>query len=277
MIQVFLANKPAALEALKPTHTVEAEFGEICVEGSVMTLAHHGLRSGNPCPCLARNVIPTGEEIVAISHLDLDTVGGLMAIHNVKPEASEFWRAAAAVDLKGVHKLHEITTDSVVLDQLNAFWAFAEANRVFPHREGYASRVTLEVERYMRATYRILTGDEEYLSAGRIWAASKRELDRGSLVEERGGVVLRHASCFTNHLYTPTAACVVALRTDNASVTVSLADPVAGVSCEKVVQELWGAGAGGHAGIAGSPRDMSAGPKDAYVAFEKMIEVLNAR
>ena len=31
--------------------TVEAEYGDICVEGKDVTLAHHGPRSGNPAPC----------------------------------------------------------------------------------------------------------------------------------------------------------------------------------------------------------------------------------
>jgi hypothetical protein len=38
------------------------------------------------------------------------------------------------------------------------------------------------------------------------------------------------------------------------SITVSLADPIPGFSCRDVVQDLWWPEAGGHDGIAGSPR-----------------------
>jgi hypothetical protein len=47
---------------------------------------------------------------------------------------------------------------------------------------------------------------------------------------------------------------IVAYNDSLGSITISLADPIKGVSCREVVQTLWGQQAGGHDGIAGSPR-----------------------
>lgn len=106
-MKVFIANNAAALRAVGPTHTVEAEFGlEVC-EGSSVTLAHHGPRSDNPCPCLGDNIsdCPYNEDsqgcaefvekglchqecldnkIIGVSHFDLDTLGGVMCCLGVK-------------------------------------------------------------------------------------------------------------------------------------------------------------------------------------------------
>lgn len=38
-MKVFISNNAEALEAVTPTHTVEAEYGSTCVEGSALTLA----------------------------------------------------------------------------------------------------------------------------------------------------------------------------------------------------------------------------------------------
>jgi hypothetical protein len=55
------------------------------------------------------------------------------------------------------------------------------------------------------------------------------------------------------------------------TVTVSLAEPIEGVSCRKVVQSLFGPLAGGHDGIAGSPR----GEVISFEAVESAAEALN--
>lgn len=95
-------------------------------------------------------------------------------------------------------------------------------------------------------------------AAHAAWAAAGEELNRSSFRGLQYGVIRREAGCFVNHLYTApngeVGSAVVALNTATGAVTVSLADPIPGVSCVEIVQALWGPLAGGHAGIAGSPR-----------------------
>lgn len=111
-----MSSSVAQMRAFCFNVTIEAEYGEVCVQGSELTLAHHGPRSGNPPPC----VVPQ-EEVraalrrpcwdceyyapwlcetctglgsytpqniqVGLSHLDLDALGGCMAVLGLKPEA----------------------------------------------------------------------------------------------------------------------------------------------------------------------------------------------
>lgn len=60
-------------------NSVEAEYGDKIIEAvGGVTLAHYGLRSDNPAPCVAEvepNNLPT-----VISHVDLDTIGGILAV-----------------------------------------------------------------------------------------------------------------------------------------------------------------------------------------------------
>ena len=59
------------------------------------------------------------------------------------------------------------------------------------------------------------------------------------------------------------------------SITVSLADPVPGVSCRVLVQRLWGALAGGHDGIAGSPRGQVMMQSDVESAVQALEDALD--
>lgn len=202
MIKVFISNNPSKLSeklsAFTSTATVEAD-----VPGSVLTLAHHGPRSGRMCPCLSGNMPELGIQAIGLSHIDLDTLGGVMAILGRKPEDScecgygitgsrkpAFWRAAAAlVDTNGVHKLPEDTPQEVN-DMLNAFWAWSEKNRLFPPRDGGVEDVTKFVMDAIRVLRSIIWYDapgllmEEtretgtlLIEEGRKWAAQKAALD----------------------------------------------------------------------------------------------------
>lgn len=156
-MKIIISNNPTSLEAelakYASTATVEAEFGQTAVVGNVLTLAHHEERAGRPCPCGLPNFPDLGIEAVGISHVDLDTLGGVMAVMGQKPDrhdwVREFWAAAALVDVNGVHKLrpewYGPTAPDMVRDSLNAWWAFSEseAGRVYPPQDGSAVEVDL--------------------------------------------------------------------------------------------------------------------------------------
>lgn len=289
-MEIFIANNKEALNAIRPHITVEAEFGDKIAEGSILTLGHHGPRRENPPPCLFSDKVDLPKNpIIGVSHIDLDALGGIMAVLGVRKDAL-FWRVAAEVDLRGPHKLQVIREEFLaegeeevdaqlewrhVELELYAFWAYSEAHRVSVPREGHAARITDEVVEYIRVLDVILglscPEQKELLEAGVEWSLKKDRLDEASLVEESGGVVLRRTSGeFVNHLYTTQSECVVSFNKKWKSVTISLADPIPGLSCEEVVQTLWGPGAGGHAPIAGSPRDREMSMKDAEEAAAEM-------
>ncbi len=272
------ANLTAALEG-RPSATVEAEYGDVLVEGSVLTMAHHGPRAGQPAPCSYANGCADAVELVGLSHVDLDSIGGCAAILARKPEAPGFWAVAEFVDLNGPHKLGLSRASDEDLRRLNAFWAFSQTNRVFPPRDGSVSDVTDQVIMTIEAIERILADDAEMLSAGDEFRAAEDDLNRSSLLEVRGDVIVRSADGFTNHLYTPidgtSGLVVVALNTKFKSVTVSFADTPEGLSACEIVQSVWGELAGGHAGIAGSPRGEEMGTEDLEKCVVAVVEALS--
>lgn len=78
-MQVMLAPSRELAENVQDVAaTVEAEYGDYCVEGNEVTLAHHGSRSSNPAPCNTPNVPTLSGGTILVSHLDLDAIGGVL-------------------------------------------------------------------------------------------------------------------------------------------------------------------------------------------------------
>jgi len=262
MVAILISSSADNLQAVAPVATVEAEYGDRVVEGSAVTLAHHGSRAGNPCPCLLANASEAPASI-GISHVDLDTVGGIMALLGVKPRAPMFWALAAFVDLNGVHKLAQSGASEADKAKLAAYHAFSQTARVFPPRDGSVLDVTEQVMAHVEAVTKILDGDRDMLTAGEAFTAAGEALNAASFVKFlAGGVILRSSESFANHLYvTPGGEIARAVVTHNPSedlpggaITASLADPVEGLHIGNLLAESFGEGAGGHAGIGGSQR-----------------------
>lgn len=318
-VKILLSNNPDRLaEELAKygrTGTVEAEYGDVMVEGSVISLGHHGPRSGNPCPCLAMNQDHDLEAIGA-SHIDLDMIGGVAALLGIKPtysdgEEYEFWSLAAHVDLHGPHRIDAWRSErffavwnldddqgyadwveamsSEAIDGLNAWWAWkAKHPAPFVPRDGSVVDMTEYVMEAIRVLGVFLADDgpeADVLRAdGRAFKKAETSLNRDSFVRIEGGVILRRADAFANHLYV-TPGNEVGLAVVNigrkdpgapTAVTISLADPVEGVSCQQIVRALWGPLAGGHAGIGGSPRNQEMTMEDAEAAFRALKDALAA-
>ena len=324
-VRIFISSSADSLRKklaeFVSTATVEAEFGDDVVTGSVLTLAHHGERSSRPCPCSLPNFPELGIQAIGVSHIDLDTIGGILAILGIKPEAfdwvRDFWKVAAGVDVAGVHKLSKINTGyhaPRVLEALNAFYAFSENNRVFAPRDGAVEE--LDLTPFVETIIHLLCGEfveDEFgggrftaevvdedgdvdwvrgelkdfnekaglVEAGKTWAEAKETLKKeswdDSLRLKWGTVTRREAESFVNHLYDDTdISVVVGYNPANGTVTVSVADPHPAFNCRDIVQELWGPEAGGHAGIAGSPRGKVMTYADACAAYEKCCEILRS-
>lgn len=297
-----LAKALAPLCAL----TVEAEYGSVVVEGTVYTAAHHQpagspyagdhtVEGGRPSPCNDGDIptLETGLEhdsIILVSHFDLDTVGGVLRAHLYaetifKPEFDGFWKLAAFVDVNGVHKQNLSGADILDHVRLDAWWAWADKHVPRLPREGVTD-VSALMESAYGALADILVGDNPHmLEAGRRRREAGDALNVVSLVEARSsGVLVRCAPTerdFVNHLYEAfvdggiTVGRAVVAYNPAGSITVSLADAVPGVSCRDIVQRLWGALAGGHDGIAGSPRGqvmMQADVESAVQALEDALD-----
>lgn len=278
-MNIIIASNPSslanAISTFSATGTVEAEYGSVCIEGSMATLAHHGARSGNLCPCLEPNRF-IELQAIGISHIDLDTLGGIAALLGRKPEAPGFWKLASFVDVKGPHRLSEANASDEDLARLHAFWAWSESHKCFAPRDGSPLDVTKEVVAALAAIEAILADDPAMIAAGEAHRLAGEALESASFVERHGDVLLRSSAAFVNHLYTheTPARAVVGYSEKFKSITVSFADPGEGDNACEFVQAMWGALAGGHKGIAGSPRGQEMTLEDARYAACLLAEKL---
>jgi hypothetical protein len=276
----------------RPALTVEAEYGSTVIEGRVYTAAHHqksgpySESGGAVSPCVDRRIphLPAGS-VVLVSHLDLDTLGGVaraMGRSDVAPES--FWRLAAWVDVRGPHRLdagiEAVGATARDVDAIHAYWAWARRLPRFPRDE--VSDVTAEILEGLDVLSRAFAGDEEVIAAGREFRRAGEALNAASFVRAVGArVLLRRSSQFVNHLYATPAGvvhrAVVAKNDTTGAITVSLEKPLQGFSCADFARDLWGPEAGGHAGIAGSPRGREMPLEEAVRAAEALAAALAAR
>ena len=287
-IKVILAPSADLASTINADVTVEAEYGTVVAEGTVYTAAHHqpGMEN-HPAPCNDPDIPALEDGIVLVSHVDLDTFGGCLRAAGVTSLFNDafqgFWNLAEFVDLNGPHKLGESGATPENILRLHAFWAWKE--KVVPRFDTSRTHdVTSYVYQAGDALAFILTGDEAHLEAGRTMMARTQELNVGTFETVwSGGVVVRvtnDAHGFCNHLYdTPEGdahAAVAAYNKDGGSITISLADTVEGVSCRDIMQGLFGPEAGGHEGIAGSPREQRMTEEDFDRACDALGTALQA-
>lgn len=236
--------------------SIEAEYGDEVIAGKIYTAAHHGSRSTNPAPCVDINIPVISDGTILVSHLDLDTLGGIARAlgYNKIIQYNDFWLVAAFKDVYGPHKTAHATNYSQEISaQLDAYSAWAENNRKFYPRDK-ATDVTEDVLLSIKILSRILDNDPELINAGREWRQKIDELDAASLVSQHGRLLVRVSDKFVSAFYKKDADIIVAFSTKNKTITLSTADEDDGIDCVKIMQKLFGPKAGGRRVIAGSPR-----------------------
>jgi len=261
-MKIILAPTAELAKTVDAPHvTVEAEYGDITIKGSRYTAAHHGSNAANPCPCVDTDIPTVADgETILVSHIDLDTLGGVYrAMGRVVLSHDEgFWNLAAFVDTNGPHKLAQSGASEEDLAALYAYWAWSQNNRG-PRRENdRVHDVTEEVENHLDAIIEILRGDAALLAAGQAFKEAGEALNEESFVELQGSTIVRVSPAFVNHLYTTpygeVTDAVVAFNTKNGSITLSFAEKDDPRNACEIMQLVCGPEAGGHKGIAGSPR-----------------------
>ena len=243
------------------TASVEAEYGDFVVPGRIVTLAHHGPRATSPAPCIAQQLPKISSGTILVSHVDLDTLGGIMALIGIKPIAPEFWQGAAFIDVMGPHHIYELSQG--VQDLLNAYYAFNETNR--SERITTIADITEAIEPQIAAITCLLGEDSpqktEMLRKGVEWRERVTQAVEDCLIDESQNVrVFRtHRVFCASSYYSPKlgaiAKATVVLNEKFRAITVAFEDGGKAFSAKTIVQSLWGEEAGGRDGIAGSPRN----------------------
>lgn len=277
---ILLAPTFETAKTINAAATVEAEYGGNVVKGSRVTLAHHVQEYVHcPAPCSVKDVpVLVDDDTILVSHLDADSVGGCLALMGLKPESEEFWNAVAFVDVTGPHNAYQLTKHQQEL--LNALWAW---NSSLPRvRYTEVTNVTQQVLDNVDIIQRIIDGDAELMEAGKKWQLETTEAVESRLVMENEKVrvfktdgVFCSAAYYSANLGTVVPATIV-LNTKFRAVTIAFEDGGKCHSAKDIVQELWGSEAGGHSGIAGSPRGWELSDEQLEAEFQRAIEVVSS-
>jgi len=272
-----------------PFLTVEAEYGGWVAEGYFYTAAHHqalgtkyaGRHIGGDryAPCNDVNIPLLNEgDIALISHIDADTIGGLMRADAWYEEYfgeknQSFWDYVEFIDVNGWHKADVGSPHNV---KISSFAAWSQKNRPVIDRE----RIN-DVTDYCRSAMRFMSEviDGKHVEIGEEYLKNEEALNDASWVRTTPfGLVIRRSGAFVNHLYRDPAndlgIAVLNFNEKAGVITLSIADPIKGLSCRSVVQKLWGQEAGGHDGIAGSPRGQIMTEQDFLQAINLFSESL---
>lgn len=277
--RVILAPSYDIAKNIKAEATVEAEYGDECLEGTMVTLAHHGPRSNNPAPCNTPDIpeLPPFATVV-VSHIDLDTLGGIYALQGRKPEDYRFWEAAEMIDVKGAHHIHELDKD--IQDKLNAYYAYNDGQP----RQRYTEAI--DVTKQIDDTYNVVNAivdinDPEHdklITAGKEWAQTREKEVEDQLVYENKDVrvfdtngIFCAASYFSPNQNTICPA-TVTYNEKFKSITLAFEDGGKQLNAKEIVQELWGPEAGGREGIAGSPRNVEMTKNDLAKLVNELTE-----
>jgi hypothetical protein len=282
-VKVILAPSAELAQGINAQLTVEAEYGKYVAQGSTYTSAHHqpGMQH-LPAPCNDTKIPFIRAGTILVSHLDLDSLGGVLRglgeIQIFKAEYQKFWDLAEFIDLNGAHKMLQSGANEENINRINAYWAWAQDNVPRFARETI-HEITPLIRECKAALSLILEGDEFLLTNGKAFQKAGDERNIETFGKTEGKVIIRVTDeVFCNDLYNdldeqPHIA-VVAYSMRQKSITISLAEPTKGVVCRDIVQSLWGTKAGGHAGIAGSPRGQEMHKKDVDAVVSALNQLL---
>jgi hypothetical protein len=265
--------------------TVEAEYGDECVRGKKLTLAHHGSRSDNPAPCNDDRAHEAGKDepsAILVSHLDLDTIGGILDLKGQKPKDDDFWKAAEDIDVRGAHHLNEHPKD--IQDKLNAIWAW-EAKQERRPKYTELSDVT-DVVLENKQMLEIVLDDkhkehDKYIEEGRQWAADIHQAVEKCLVCETDRIRMFYTPetggpfCNVGYYSDDQNRIVNTILTYNGSsksMILSTSGDNPDINCCEIMQSALGSEAGGHKGIAGSPRGKDQTDADLYKVMVELTD-----
>ncbi len=266
-----------------PVLTVEAEYGGFVVEGTAYTAAHHQPIGspyvgrhvspfGRPAPCNDSKIPTLKEDDVAlISHIDIDTLGGLMRATDSFEENGVFWFYAEHIDTNGLHKAKR---DHPCWVLYNGILAWIEENypEIDKTRNNDVSDFCYRAFDFIRET---LADGTLATRMGNAYLYLQDKLDESSFVEERpsGLIIRRSKGERVNHLYRGAKA-IISYNESRKNITISTADPIPNLSCRRLAQEWWGDRAGGHNQIAGSARGKIMSEEQFNEAITKFEDIL---
>ena len=278
LIPKYMSEEELEKANINPVATVEAEYGEKIIKGTEITLAHHiNEYQNNPAPCNTSNVpVVSDNSTIVVSHLDLDTLGGIAALIGRKKEDIKFWQAAEFIDLHEPHNLFQVEEET--RNKYIAYQAYQAKHRNPRFME--VTDVTDIVLEHLNVIDKVIDGDKTLIQEGIKWDKETKKKIEDCLIFENDNVRVFNSPegvfCSASYYSEKQGKVIPSTVTRNGkfkSVTVAMADGGKKVSAKELVQELWGNEAGGHPGIAGSPRGKEMTEKD----MKQLAKLVNDR
>lgn len=287
MLRVLVGKDLTAAQAIitregkAPIATIEAEYGSEVVKGTKATYAHH-VAGWTTAPSLQPNNgdfsvedIMDSSNYILVSHIDLDVICGILSILNAYDVRDAVREAVNFVDCNGQHKLASVKD--------------AEGRAFIESYIGIVSKFRApfgveDVTDYCKMVGNILMGNKEkdtdWAELGHQVLAQKEAEAKKATVLENNGVVLFDApenvfglnSAYTveGKEYNYTVVYSNKFKTITVAAAAGKDQPIDMV---KFMQEVFGPEAGGHYGIAGSPRGVEYTLADAMNLFERFVTV----
>lgn len=259
--------------------TVEAEYGDVCIEGNWKTLAHHTLEHRhNPAPCVRKDVLPLEGGIILISHLDLDTLGGIMLLEGEPLMTDSFWESEALIDTQGV--LAEALLSERDRYLMRAYWAWETklpdqtflsnpAYQVLDVTDSVALRIsfvnmmlkplhTTEEQQLLAAHYQVFQQDLEAFLSTCVYQTEHLRV----FISQENQHYLSH--------YHEEKLLETCVTLNQAKGTLTISDLSPTLDCKAFMQRVFGENAGGQFRVAGSPRDQRMTMEDLRQLLEQL-------
>lgn len=283
-----------------PDVAIETEYGETCIVGSRYTAAHHGELSENLAPCQDPHIPEVHDATVMLSHVDLDSILGVMATAGIRPKDQNLLDAVAYVDVYGPQRVADLGENEQKF--FNAFYAWQLSDRKDHPSERLtdAKDITVDVERSVSAVNAITEAYEQLVSQHPLTQEQEKLIQDGidwhdniakaaeeKLIYEDENVrafVTDGTPCSAAYESMTTGKvvpCTFVLNQKFGSITLALYD--GGIdqggkySAEKIMQSIFGPEAGGRSGIAGSPRGHAMTMEDFSSALVRVCDIMDGR
>lgn len=256
--QVALSFAERLKQAQIPFATVEAEYGDFCVEGTHATLAHHvpAYREA-PAPCIRTDVAPLKDGVILISHLDLDTLGGIALLEDCYLPHS-FWESEAIIDTQGALGAPLIPEDDNDLMKIYWAWENTTANLKITAFEDYLE-VTEQVSERLSFLNQLLSNELSGSTLAHYLAIFHQYLNKyleSCLYEDSHLRIFVHEDPMHFQVHRRGDEWVdVCLHYNPKQKTLILSDISGRMDCGALMKELFGEKAGGQYRIGGTPRD----------------------
>lgn len=271
-------------EGRAPLATIEAEYGNVVIEGVKATYAHH-VAGWETAPSLQPNnsAITAGDlmdndNYILVSHIDLDVICGVLSILNAYDVKDSVKEAINYVDTHGQHKI------GFIKDSEGRAFVEAYIGIVSKHRAPFGVE---DVTDYCKMVGNLLMGNKEkhtdFVKLGKEVLENKEVEANKAMLLENNGVVLYDAP---ENVFGLSSAYIcreeefeytVVYSNKFKTITIAAADGKdQGINLVEFMQGYFGPEAGGHYGIAGSPRGVEYTLADAMNVFEAFTKVVRA-